>query len=362
MPTLKNVLPKYRKHRESVQAVVTICGHDHYLGRYGSEGSHALYDKLTAEWIAQGRPRVLVSRQTGICVNELILAYCQHVAAYYVKAGEPTNEQTCIRTALKPVRKLYGTRGSSTNCDHNSCSWSWPDLRAHFEPSRRTAEPTDGPCESVDDPHRLARGFLAVSGSDAPIVFWCGEWYTYSGAAYQKYSPEELRAELIRFIKSEFDREGRELSAADPGSNVVTRRVTTALITNVLRVLESEAILPSLTTAPLWLHGEQNPPANEIVAVQNGLLRLPRRVGDAPELLPATHEISTLNALAYDFRPDAECPHWVQFLDSLWPDDSASIDTLQQIFGYCLVPDTSQQKMFLVIGPPRSGKDRQINN
>jgi hypothetical protein len=92
MPTLKNVLLKYLKHRASGQAVVTICGHDHYLGRYGSEGSHALYDKLTAEWIAQGRPRVLVSRQTGICVNELILAYCQHVAAYYVKAGEPTNE------------------------------------------------------------------------------------------------------------------------------------------------------------------------------------------------------------------------------------------------------------------------------
>ena len=32
MPTLKHSVPKYRKHRASGQAVVTISGHDHYLG------------------------------------------------------------------------------------------------------------------------------------------------------------------------------------------------------------------------------------------------------------------------------------------------------------------------------------------
>ncbi len=108
MPTLKKALPKHRKHRASGQAVVTICGRDHYLGKYDSESSRSLYDKLTAQWVAEGRPRVSVPRNPSICVKELILAYCQYAEAYYVKDGEPTNEQTCIRTALKPVRKLYG--------------------------------------------------------------------------------------------------------------------------------------------------------------------------------------------------------------------------------------------------------------
>jgi putative DNA primase/helicase len=44
------------------------------------------------------------------------------------------------------------------------------------------------------------------------------------------------------------------------------------------------------------------------------------------------------------------------FLRQLWPDDPASIETLQEVFGYALVADTSQQKAFLLVGPKRSGK------
>jgi putative DNA primase/helicase len=36
--------------------------------------------------------------------------------------------------------------------------------------------------------------------------------------------------------------------------------------------------------------------------------------------------------------------------------DKEAEDTLQEIFGYLLTPDTRQQKIFLLIGPPRSGK------
>jgi putative DNA primase/helicase len=43
-------------------------------------------------------------------------------------------------------------------------------------------------------------------------------------------------------------------------------------------------------------------------------------------------------------------------LGQLWLDDPVSIETLQEIFGYCLTPDTRQQKIFLLVGPPRSGK------
>ncbi|MEO8493844.1 MAG: hypothetical protein ABI614_02150 [Planctomycetota bacterium] len=39
MPRLTNSLPKYRKHRASGQAVVTLAGKDRYLGRYGTKAS-----------------------------------------------------------------------------------------------------------------------------------------------------------------------------------------------------------------------------------------------------------------------------------------------------------------------------------
>ena len=35
---------------------------------------------------------------------------------------------------------------------------------------------------------------------------------------------------------------------------------------------------------------------------------------------------------------------------------SNPIETLQEIFGYVLTPDTSQQKIGMIVGPKRSGK------
>ena len=63
------------------------------------------------------------------------------------------------------------------------------------------------------------------------------------------------------------------------------------------------------------------------------------------------------NALEFDFSLDAPEPTlWLDFLTQLFGDDIESIETLQEWFGYLLTPDTRQQKIFMLIGPPRSGK------
>ena len=48
MPKLTYSLPKYRKHRASGQAVVTLNGRDFYLGPHGSKVSKMEYDRLIA--------------------------------------------------------------------------------------------------------------------------------------------------------------------------------------------------------------------------------------------------------------------------------------------------------------------------
>jgi putative DNA primase/helicase len=59
----------------------------------------------------------------------------------------------------------------------------------------------------------------------------------------------------------------------------------------------------------------------------------------------------------FDYEPHAAAPaQWLQFLRDVWPNDPEAISTLQEVFGYLLTPDTSQQKIFLIIGPKRSGK------
>ncbi|HZN66087.1 MAG TPA: hypothetical protein VFB66_12400, partial [Tepidisphaeraceae bacterium] len=108
MPRLTKSTPKYRRHRASGQAIVTLNGRDVYLGPYGSKASRAEYDRLTGEWLANGR---CVRRESDRSLNvaALILAYWRHVQVYYPGPdGRPSGHAKRIRQVLGYLRRLYG--------------------------------------------------------------------------------------------------------------------------------------------------------------------------------------------------------------------------------------------------------------
>lgn len=109
MPKLSQALPKYRKHRGSGQAVVTLSGVDHYLGPHGTRASKLQYDRLVAEWLQNGR-RLSGAAADGVTVVEVMQAYLRHARAYYRKNGRPTSEVAGIVHALRPLLALYGRR------------------------------------------------------------------------------------------------------------------------------------------------------------------------------------------------------------------------------------------------------------
>jgi integrase len=102
--TLRRI-PSYRCHKSTGQAVVTINGRDIYLGKWNSVASKAEYDRLIAEFLANGRQ--LRSESESVVV-EIINAYRKFAEKYYRKNGEITREYGCIKEALKIVRELYG--------------------------------------------------------------------------------------------------------------------------------------------------------------------------------------------------------------------------------------------------------------
>jgi hypothetical protein len=63
--------------------------------------------------MAGQRPRALDSAGGGLTVVELVDRYWDHVGAYYVKAGLPTSEQACVRSALQLLLRLYKGRLAS---------------------------------------------------------------------------------------------------------------------------------------------------------------------------------------------------------------------------------------------------------
>jgi integrase len=101
MPLLKRATPKYRRHRASGRAVVTINGHDHYLGPYGSKASKVDYDRIISEWLAAGR---FVPQSDSLTINELCLRYFKFAQSYYVPGGGLAG----LKCAIRILRRLYG--------------------------------------------------------------------------------------------------------------------------------------------------------------------------------------------------------------------------------------------------------------
>ncbi|MEM9167190.1 MAG: tyrosine-type recombinase/integrase [Planctomycetota bacterium] len=94
-------IPKYRLHKPSGQAVVTITGRDFYLGPHGTQTSKDHYDRLVAEWLAAGRTSLQSAESKT--VDELVLAYWQHAESYYRAVTLHS-----LRQALRGFRRLYG--------------------------------------------------------------------------------------------------------------------------------------------------------------------------------------------------------------------------------------------------------------
>ncbi len=109
MPWSKNHVPRYRLHRESGQAIVTLGARDFYLGKHGTDESRNEYDRLIGEWLANGRAiPVRAQSEDGISVAELVVAYYRHAESYHRKNGKLTDEVNKIRCTMRPVARLYG--------------------------------------------------------------------------------------------------------------------------------------------------------------------------------------------------------------------------------------------------------------
>lgn len=105
-------IPSYRLHKASGQAVVTLNGVDHYLGKHGTLESKAEYDRLIAIWTGGGR-QPLKPKGTDVSINEIILGFYRWAEGYYRKGDKPTSQVATIRAALKDLRTLFGIEPAS---------------------------------------------------------------------------------------------------------------------------------------------------------------------------------------------------------------------------------------------------------
>lgn len=171
-----------------------------------------------------------------------------------------------------------------------------------------------------------------------------GVFYGWTGVRYAEITDQYVNSDIYHFLEYAKQEKDRRLISYEPNRSKVAE---------VHSALKAATYLGDSLQSPLWL-GDNVPdidPAS-IIACENGLLDLQTR-----SLLPHTPYFFTHNSIDFAYTPNAPEPvRWLSFLRDLWGDDAEAIQTLKEIFGYCLVADTAQQKAFIVVGPKRSGK------
>jgi integrase len=100
-------IPSYRLHRASGQAIVTLNSQDFYLGPFGSKESHAKYDRLIAEWMANHRCLAQPQSKQQRTIADLLVAYLEFAQGYYTLDGKPTSEYVAMVHVARPLRDLY---------------------------------------------------------------------------------------------------------------------------------------------------------------------------------------------------------------------------------------------------------------
>lgn len=100
--------PSYRHHKASGQALVELGGKRIYLGKHGTPESWEKYHRLLAEWVATKRAEKPSATPQQFTVNDMVLGFLDYAEKRYVKNGRQTSEVRSYKTALGPVRRLYG--------------------------------------------------------------------------------------------------------------------------------------------------------------------------------------------------------------------------------------------------------------
>jgi putative DNA primase/helicase len=201
---------------------------------------------------------------------------------------------------------------------------------------------------SPKEPLPNARAFLSeryTHESVRTLHFHQESFFAWNGTAYEEVEVARIRSELYQWLEAGF--------YFDDKGNLAPFNPNQSKVDQVVDALKAVTHLQASVQAPAWLGDEVPPyPAGEIIACRNGLLHVLTRT-----LLAHSPRFFNTFALPFDYDPEAPEPsEWLNFLRQLWGDDVESIQTLQEAMGYTLTADTSLQKAFLVVGPPRSGK------
>jgi putative DNA primase/helicase len=259
--------------------------------------------------------------------------------------GAETYGQRTIRNALEHVTAQYAPTPCQVKADDGEWSSETVPLGEHDPATGRLVL---SPTRTLPTAEVFVREFHARA-EGRTIHSWTGPLFVWQGNRYAEIEDGTLRNCLFPWLHDAL----RYLTLRNGALILVPFQSNPGTVSAALESIRALVHLPVSVTPPVWLDGGKGrPEPREILPCYSMNLHIP-----TGKIIPATPALFAMNALDFDFDPGAPQPiRWLEFLDQLWGDDAESVGLLQEWFAYCLIVDTSQQKMLLLVGPRRSGK------
>ncbi len=185
------------------------------------------------------------------------------------------------------------------------------------------------------------------------LLCWRGGWMMWRGPHWSEIDASELRSAIYDILGNV----AYMAEVKEHGETVLERRPWNPDKRKMANVMEAMAAIGHISTEidpPWWIgvHSAADQKATQFISCLNGLFDLGTRTRSEH-----TPSLFNLVSVPFDYVENPGEPEvWLQFLASVWPDDTESVALLQEYIGYVISGRTDMQKMLMLIGPSRSGK------
>jgi len=191
------------------------------------------------------------------------------------------------------------------------------------------------------NPPAMAERFLRKQyppqGDWPTLLRWQDRLYAFTGSHWALQEEAGIDHQINAFLATT---EKREKAGTQYEASVKRNVIAKSHLSNKIELGQ-------------WLDGRDE---GFQINLKNGLLNVRECVSDKVTPIHSHSPVFfTTSCLAFAYDDKARCPHWLTFLDEVLP--SVELQRmLQQMMGLFLIPDTSYQRFWVLLGPAGTGK------
>jgi putative DNA primase/helicase len=251
------------------------------------------------------------------------------------------------------------------------------DIINNADQEEKPEEEQEPPSHScmLDDPASIAIRFVESKMIEKNLCeyrWWNGQFYAWNGSHYTALAKEIIDTEIFWFVEKTFLESYIQECSNVPTEKVGTvkkKKLTNTAISNVKTgIINLINITGDNQSEPFWIQAPIRPDweATEMISASNILVHVPSFIECKQFQIKKTPKYFSTSTLGYPLTlskydgPVDPPKIFGDFLESVWPDDLESRDALQEWLGCFSIPCTKYHKIFMMIGPPRSGKGTVI--